>query len=86
MKHSNRFERPLLSAINEVRNNAANHRKLDSMRLAAIVPEPPTDHYVYCQWKWGLNEQDPIQKRKNWIAFLKSSDGAPYRVVPANKI
>lgn len=84
-KYSNVYERQLNGRV-QAEIAKGNTYSSDAMRLAAVVPEPPTDHYLKMQWKWGLNDMDATQQRKNWIAFLKSSDGSRYRVIPANKI
>lgn len=84
-KHSNVHEKQLNGRI-QAEIAKGTHAKSDAMKLAAVVPDPPTDHYATMVLKWGLNERDATQKRKNWISFLKSTDGARYRVIPANKI
>lgn len=85
IQHSNVYGDQLDGKIqNEV--SKMDHFKSDAMKLAAIVPCPPTEQYKQLEIKYGLADKDPQRQRKNWIKFLKSSDGAPYRVIPKNQI
>lgn len=84
IKHSNTEEKNILEGNKILRD--LDHRKLEWGRLAARVPDPPTDHYLMCIHKWDLHNPIGPVKRANWIKFLKSSDGAPYRVIDKKKI
>jgi len=63
-----------------------NHRTLEWARGVCSVPTPPTDHYALCTRKYELDHPDGLVRRNNYIRWLKTTDGAPYRLVPKNRI